>query len=153
MNQSNGRQMRSVGQSSGGLFQPDLLLADQLTAVRGMAASEGERQLMVAVLEDAAHCYQKYIFSDDKRGRVLFEEAEEWIMEEDTGAAFPFPQVCEVLGIDPEYIRQGLRRWQAQQMLKARLQSQERELIQDGEMLSDQWTPHLVEPLKKASGE
>ena len=61
MNQSNGRQLRSVGQSSSGLFQPDLLLADQLTAVRGMAASEGERQLMVAVLEDAAHCYQKYL--------------------------------------------------------------------------------------------
>jgi len=151
MNQSNNRQ---VGQSSGGLFQPDLLLADQLTAVRGMAASEGERQLMVAVLEDAAHCYQKYIFSEDKRGRILFEEAEEWIMEEDTGAAFPFPQVCEVLGIDPEYIRQGLRRWQAQQRLKVRLQSCGLEPTQiDHEMSPGCWSPHLVEPLKKASGE
>lgn len=151
MNQRNNRQ---AGESSGGLFQPDLLLADQLTAVRGMAESEGERQLMVAVLEDAAHCFQKYIFAQDKRGRDIFEEAEEWIMEEDTGAAFPFPQVCEVLGLDAEYIRKGLRKWQSVQMLRARLEARERELDPaESEGSPDHWPPDFVEPLKKASGE
>jgi len=151
MNQGNNKQ---VGESSGGLFQPDLLLADQLTAVRGIAAWEGERQLMVAVLEDAAHCFQKYIFSRDKRGRILFEEAEEWIMAEDTGAVVPFPHVCEVLGIDPEYIRKGLRRWQARQMLRLHIEGRERgPSPADREMSSEQWSPDVVEALKKASGE
>ena len=151
MNQGNNKE---VGESSGGLFQPDLLLADQLTAVRGIARWEGERQLMVAVLEDAAHCFQKYIFSRDKRGRILFEEAEEWIMAEDTGAVVPFPRVCEVLGIDPEYIRKGLRRWQARQMLRVRVDGRDQgPSPADREMSSEPWSPDVVEALKKASGE
>ena len=151
MNQGNNKQ---VGESSGGLFQPDLLLADQLTAVRGIARWEGERQLMVAVLEDAAHCFQKYIFSRDKRGRILFEEAEEWIMAKDTGAVVPFSRVCEVLGIDPEYIRKGLRRWQARQMLKVRVDGRDQgPSPADREMSSEQWSPDVVEALRKASGE
>jgi len=151
MNQGNNKE---VGESSGGLFQPDLLLADQLTAVRGIARWEGERQLMVAVLEDAAHCFQKYIFSRDKRGRILFEEAEEWIMAKDTGAVVPFSRVCEVLGIDPEYIRKGLRRWQARQMLRVRVDGRDQgPSPADREMSSEPWSPDVVEALKKASGE
>jgi len=151
MNQGNNKQ---VGESNGGLFQPDLLLADQLTAVRGIARWEGERQLMVAVLEDAAHCFQKYIFSRDKRGRILFEEAEEWIMAKDTGAVVPFSRVCEVLGIDPEYIRKGLRRWQARQMLRVRVDGRDQgPSPADREMSSEQWSPDVVEALRKASGE
>jgi len=151
MSQSNNRH---VGGSSGGLFQPDLFLADQLTVVRGMAAWEGERQLMVAVLEDAALCFKKYMFARDRRGRNLFEEAEEWIMEEDTGAAFAFRQVCEVLGLDVEYIREGLRKWQARQMLRVDVERHEPGLAAaDREISSGRWSADLVDPLRKASGE
>ena len=75
------------------------------------AAVEGERRLLIAVLEDALHCFQKYAFAVDARSQRLFREAEEWFMQPDTGAAFTFEYICETRGLDPESVRSGLRRW------------------------------------------
>ena len=40
---------------------------------------EPEEKLMLAVLDDAIACFQKYAFARDRKGKVLFQEAEEWV--------------------------------------------------------------------------
>ena len=75
---------------------------------------EGERRLMLAVLEDAVSCFQKYAGSARPRGRRLFQEAEEWFLDEDGSWVFSFEAICTVLGINPEYFRDRLARWKQQ---------------------------------------
>jgi len=38
-------------------------------------------------------------------------DAEEWFMNENHSYLFSFENVCEALGYDPQYMRQGLLRW------------------------------------------
>lgn len=94
------------------LFQPDTLLpAQYLETFKRKAPLEPEKRLMLAVLEDAVACFQKYIFARDRRGKAMFREAEEWVMEEGSEWLFSFENICEVLGFNPQYVRGGLVRW------------------------------------------
>ncbi len=95
-----------------GLFQPDVILPTQLmTALRSQLTPE--RRLMAAVLEDAVNCFLKYRFATDRRSRRFFREADEWVMSEDMEWPFSFERICDALGLDPSYLRRGLRRWRA----------------------------------------
>jgi hypothetical protein len=109
------------------LFQPDTVLAPQFfgTLRRQAPRKRGEWQLVVAVLEDAVSCYQKYFLARDNCGQRLFREANEWLMvsqgtatADDGVPAFTFEYICEVLGLEPAYIRHGLQRWRAEQLAK-----------------------------------
>jgi hypothetical protein len=71
----------------------------------------GEHRLLIAILQDAIHCYQKHLHATTWRGRRLFREVERWFTESDTGATISFQTVCDGLGIDPGYVRRGLHRW------------------------------------------
>ncbi|HLK12175.1 MAG TPA: hypothetical protein VKW76_12425 [Candidatus Binatia bacterium] len=77
------------------------------------ARGEGERRLMVALLEDAVGCYQRYCGARSRHGRRLFREAEHWIMDEHARGPLSFRVVCELLGLPPDHLRRGLRRWRA----------------------------------------
>ena len=70
---------------------------------------EPERVLLLALLEDAIHCYRKFAGARNRAGRQQFREAEEWLMGGGDGWVFGFENVCELLGLDPEYVRRGLR--------------------------------------------
>jgi len=97
-----------------GLFEPDALLPAQFyAAFRGGSAVRGEKRLMLAVLEDALDCYQKYAFARDVHGRQLFAEACEWIASESRDWFFSFENICETLEITPEYLRRGLDKWRS----------------------------------------
>ena len=72
---------------------------------------EGEDRLMLAVLEDAIEYFQEYVLAENKKGKELFQEAEEWILEKDSDWIFSFENICEVLRLNPNYLRQGLLRW------------------------------------------
>jgi len=97
------------------LFEPDTLLPAQYFAA---FAREGglvrERRLMLAVLEDAVECYQKYALARDPRGRLLFEDACQWIESGEREWPFSYENICEVLSLNPEYIRRGLSKWRQQ---------------------------------------
>jgi hypothetical protein len=67
-----------------------------------------ERTLMLAVLEDAIGCFQKYASAGSPKMRQLFDEAEEWILERDSDWLFSFDQVCSTFGWNPEYVRKAL---------------------------------------------
>ena len=63
-----------------GLFEPDALLPAQFyAAFRHGSAVRGEKHLMLAVLEDALDCFQKYAFTKENHARQIFGEAYEWI--------------------------------------------------------------------------
>ena len=99
------------------LFQPDTLMPEQyLETFRRKLHLEPEKKLLLAVLEDAIACFQKYLFAKDGKGRVLFLEAEEWILDRDTDWLFSFASLCEMLGFEPSYLRDGLMRWKAQKL-------------------------------------
>jgi hypothetical protein len=93
-----------------GLFQPDTLLPTQYfdRMRRRRTEYDGERRLMIAVLEDAVDVYRKQHGAQDPRGRVLFEEAAEWIESTDQTWIFSFENICDVLDIDSAYVRRGL---------------------------------------------
>ena len=95
-----------------GLFEPDVLLPAQFfAAFRREGGLERERLLMLAVLEDAVDCYQKYAHSRDPRGRQMFDEAREWVTSCDRSWLFSFENICDTLEISAEYVRRGLREW------------------------------------------
>lgn len=95
-----------------GLFEPDVLLpAQYFAAFRRAGGLERERLLMLAVLEDAIDCYQKYAFAKDPRGRQIFDEAGEWVASADRSWLFSFENICDTLEINAEYVRRGLREW------------------------------------------
>ena len=70
---------------------------------------EPEKSLLAAILEDAVQEYRKYSPAHDADGKKRFREAEEWIMRGGNDWIFSFDNVCELLGLDPEYVRRGLR--------------------------------------------
>lgn len=74
-------------------------------------ASSGEIALMRAVLEDAIECFQKQALKSDRRTQRLAREAEEWFRKDDPKWPFSFLNICNVLGIDPGYIRRGLKQF------------------------------------------
>ncbi len=95
-----------------GLFEPDALLPAQFySAFRGGSAVRGEKRLMLAVLQDALDCYQKYAFAKDGPGQQLFADANDWITCDDRNWYFSFENICETLEISPEYLRRGVREW------------------------------------------
>jgi hypothetical protein len=94
------------------LFQPDTLIeAQYFDNLRRNTLFEPEKRLIWAILEDAIHSFQDNMWSQDRRGKRLFEQAEEWITKTGRDWIFSFENVCETLGFNPEYVRQGLLRW------------------------------------------
>lgn len=98
-------------------LEPELVLPGQLDGRGVNAWLQPERSLMLAVLEEAISTFRKYAGADSRRGRRLFKEAQDWCLSDDTSWPFSFASICLELGIDPEWLRDGLRRWR-----EARLQ-------------------------------
>jgi hypothetical protein len=99
------------------LFQPDVLISAQyFETLRSTTGLEPEKRLMLAVLEDAVHCFQDNISEQSGTKRKLFEEAEEWLLTEGDEWAFSFENICEALGLGPEYVREGLLSWKERKL-------------------------------------
>jgi hypothetical protein len=75
---------------------------------------------MLAVLEDAIHCFQNNHGARRRKGKRLFDEAQEWIFGAQGDWTLGFETVCGALALDPEYIREGLARWRKEQVFKDR---------------------------------
>ncbi len=98
------------------LFQPDTLLTEQyLDTYRRKTHLEPEKRLMLAVLDDAVACFQKYVSAQTPKEKALFQESEEWFMEKESDWVFSFENICESLGLDPDYVRKGLMQWKERQ--------------------------------------
>ena len=73
--------------------------------------NSSEIRLMRAVLEDAVECVRKGLVSKSTSALRLAREAEEWIFYDDPQWIFSFPNICAALGIDPDYLRLGIKKW------------------------------------------
>jgi len=88
------------------------VLPEQFFAPAGGAdTTRGEIALMRAVLEDAVHCLQQHSRKPGLRAQRLTRAAEEWFLTDDPHWVFSFVTICAVLGLDPAYLRRGLRQW------------------------------------------
>jgi hypothetical protein len=94
------------------LFQPDTLLSAQYYGnLRRATLAQPEMRLTLAILEDAINCFQENVMAESGKRKKLFDEAEAWILDDGGDWIFSFQNVCELLGLSPAYVRQGLLRW------------------------------------------
>jgi hypothetical protein len=98
-----------------GVFEPDIL--NEAVVGRGAwRAGPPERRLMVAVLTDAIECFQKNLSASNSRRRRLFIEAEMWIRSEDITWPFSFRNICDILGVDADALRERTEAWKQHQL-------------------------------------
>lgn len=70
-----------------------------------------EKLLVLAVLEDAILCFQKYPSAKDQRRKKMYRDAKNWLWSDRNDWPFSYRNACDVLGFDAHYLRQGLLRW------------------------------------------
>ena len=98
------------------MFQPDPLTPyDYLRNSRRTAHLEPEKHLMHAILEEAIKTFRMHASSKSGHDYRLFLDAQLWIMARNDDWLFSFENICEVLGLDPDFVRSGLTRWKEQQ--------------------------------------
>jgi hypothetical protein len=102
-------------------FEADILAAQDFDRIYRSRPRSPERDLMLAILEEALNDYQRCFSARDKKGRNRFTDARAWILNTDSEWIFSFINCCEVLGIEPDNFRQGVLRWK--QRKRARLLS------------------------------
>jgi hypothetical protein len=91
------------------ILEPDVFLPSQFYGSAGLSRQlEGEKRLMIAVLKDAVECLEKYRGSRDSIGQCQYQSAIEWVEDTDTEWLFSFTNICDLLGFDPEYLREVL---------------------------------------------
>ncbi len=105
------------GQQFGLDSAPLFFLSVPPPAVAERIQKQPECRLLWAVLENAVNVYMKYATATGRRGRRLFHEAEDWIWRDDPTWFCSFVSICYVLGIDPDYLRRGLRKWRDEPLL------------------------------------
>lgn len=97
------------------LFYPDTLVDyEYLEVSRRQQPIEPEKHLMQAILEDAVNTYRLYLGSKSGRQRRLFIDAQRWFWARNDDWPFSFESICAVLGLDPNFLRSGLRRLKEQ---------------------------------------
>lgn len=70
---------------------------------------------MHAILEEAIKTFRMHASSKSGRDYRHFLDAQLWIMARNDDWLFSFENICEVLGLDPDFVRSGLTRWKEQQ--------------------------------------
>ena len=99
------------------LFDADGVDAAQYAeTIQRKTPLEPERLLLLALLEDALSCYRKYLFARTAKRQTEFREAEAWIFDTEDNRFISFENVCGILGIEPSYLRRGLREWKAEKI-------------------------------------
>jgi hypothetical protein len=69
-----------------------------------------EKRLMLAILESAVEDLQKYASAKDQRGKLLYQAAQQWILDEDSEWFLSFNSICETLALSPDRMRRALLR-------------------------------------------
>lgn len=104
--------MRDYLIGEGRLFEPDTLLPSQFFATMAKRTpQQAEYRLVVAVLQDAVECFQKHLVARDHKARQLFDDAALWLASDDRTWPYSFLNICDLLGLNPHYVRNGLRQW------------------------------------------
>lgn len=98
------------------LLEPDILLSHGYWEnFCGKTSLCPEKMLMLAVLEDAVDSIRKGARTS---GSLEFHEAADWILEEKTDWPFSFENICAALGLEADYICEGLLDWSGKKVVK-----------------------------------
>ena len=73
-----------------------------------------EKRLMIAVLDDAVQSFLAGIRPRKSGDLRHFREAEEWIMDSSGNWVLSFDSICNLLELDPDYLRSGLEKLKAE---------------------------------------
>ncbi|MGH7825275.1 MAG: hypothetical protein ACREQ7_08885 [Candidatus Binatia bacterium] len=91
------------------ILEPDIFLPSQFYGTGGLSRQlEGEKRLMIAILKDAVECLDKYRGTRSGSGRSQYQNALEWVQDTGTDWLFSFINICDLLGFDPDYLREVL---------------------------------------------
>lgn len=91
------------------ILEPDIFLPSQFYGAGGLSRKlEGEKRLMIAILKDAVDCLEKYRSARNSFGRSQYLNAIEWVEDTSTDWLYSFNNICDLLGFDPEYLREVL---------------------------------------------
>jgi hypothetical protein len=125
------------------LFEPDVLLPVQyFAALKRKKYSCGEHRLLIAIMQDAIECFQKHVHARDTKRRQLYMDAELWVTDQNDDGPFSFDNVCDLLGMNPDYLRVGLLDWRDRE--RARRQGRLIESLQSDEVDLAQELPSAV---------
>ncbi|MCB0319379.1 MAG: hypothetical protein KDD60_00555 [Bdellovibrionales bacterium] len=98
--------MYSGSSDSGEDLKPNVL-SEIIDSERGYARGP-ERVLLSAILFDGIQAYMTYAMAESEEQKKRYHEAYRWVHRESEDYVFSFENVCEGLGIDPDYLRFGL---------------------------------------------
>jgi hypothetical protein len=91
------------------IVEPDIFLPSQFYGNGGLSRQlEGEKRLMIAILKDAVECLEKYRGTRISSGQNQYQNALEWVQDTGTEWLFSFTNICDLLGFDPDYLREEL---------------------------------------------
>jgi hypothetical protein len=109
---------RSGAETSATVMQPDIVAAAHYSDDRRAKTLEPERNLMLAVLEDAVRCFQENYSAACGNRKRIFNDAQRWIFQPNDDWIFSFENVCAALALDPQYLRRGLTHWKEHELTK-----------------------------------
>ena len=91
------------------ILEPDIFLPSQFYGNGGLSRKlEGEKRLMIAIMKDAVECLEKYRGARTSAGKTSYQSAIEWVEDNDTEWLYSFTNICDLLGFDPQYLREQL---------------------------------------------
>lgn len=103
------------------LLQTEVILPAQFW--NHLLPDSPERRLLLAILEDALLTLLQHRRRDNAESRRLVIETEKWIASNRRTSAFDFVGLCDVLGVDPTYLRALVRRPEQRMRLTQRRRS------------------------------
>lgn len=108
---SNSSVTEAVNEPTSDGREPSIPLPSQFFGrAAGGVSLQPEKRLMLAVLEEAVATFQRHAAANTRLGNRLFADVEAWIDSDDGGWPFSFLNICHALGLEPAYVRSGLRR-------------------------------------------
>jgi hypothetical protein len=108
-----------------GGFAPDFLVPAQFyDLTRRRASLDGETRLVFAILEDAVRIFVKNSTAQRGYRRALFHEVAQWFETADGPQhPFTFSYVCDVLGVNPDYLLGCIRSLRAEDLPTKQMRS------------------------------
>jgi hypothetical protein len=91
-------------------FEYDPADSETLKALLNPQPKEAEKRLMRAILESAIEDLQKYAAAKNHKGKMLYQQAEEWMLDTDSEWFLSFNSICETLALSPDQLRRALLR-------------------------------------------
>jgi len=93
------------------------ILPEQFSGVSGKRTPE--HKLALAVLEETFQIFMRHHDAVSRHGRRLFQEASEWFKSKDRSWPYSFENICDFLGLEPEYLRRGINTWEERMRSKS----------------------------------